>query len=159
MDGPASRRTGRDCPRRRSISVLAYFPFLYLPVAAQLRRLDPAIEEAAASLGQTPWQVFFRVVLPQLRFAICGGALLIGLHLLAEYGLYVTVRFDTFTTAIMDQFQSAYNGPAANMIAIVLALYCLGLLLSRKGRARVRALCPCRIGRRPHAGAACGLAD
>jgi iron(III) transport system permease protein len=111
-----------------AISVLAYFPFLYLPVAAQLRRLDPAVEEAAASLGQTPWQIFFRVVLPQLRFAICGGSLLIGLHLLAEYGLYVTVRFDTFTTAIMDQFQSSYSGPAANMIAIVLALYCIGLL-------------------------------
>lgn len=40
------------------VSVLAYFPFLYLPVAAQLRRLDPAIEDAAASLGLNPWQVF-----------------------------------------------------------------------------------------------------
>ena len=66
------------------ISVLAYFPFLYLPVAAQICRLDPALEEAAAALGLGPWQVFFRVVLPQLRLAICGGALLIGLHLLAE---------------------------------------------------------------------------
>ena len=140
------------------ISVLAYFPFLYLPVAAQLRRLDPAVEEAAASLGQTPWQVFFRVVLPQLRFAICGGALLIGLHLLAEYGLYVTVRFDTFTTAIMDQFQSSYNGPAANMIAIVLALYCIGLLFlekaargseryARVGTGAARMPAPLRLGR------------
>jgi iron(III) transport system permease protein len=115
-----------------SISVLAYFPFLYLPVAALLRRLDPAVEEAAAALGLGPWGIFFRVVLPQLRFAICGGALLIGLHLLAEYGLYVTVRFDTFTTAIMDQFQSAFNGPAANMIALVLAIYCLALLYLEK---------------------------
>jgi iron(III) transport system permease protein len=120
--------TWHGLPAAVAISVLAYFPFLYLPVAAQLRRLDPAIEEAAASLGLTPGQVFLRVVLPQLRFAICGGALLIGVHLLAEYGLYVTVRYDTFTTAIMDQFQSAFNGPAANMIAVVLAIYCLALL-------------------------------
>jgi iron(III) transport system permease protein len=119
-------------PAAVSISVLAYFPFLYLPVAAQLRRLDPAAEETAAALGLDPWRVFFRVVLPQLRFAICSGALLIGLHLLAEYGLYVTVRFDTFTTAIMDQFQSAFNGPAANMIALVLAIYSLGLLVLEK---------------------------
>jgi iron(III) transport system permease protein len=119
-------------PAAVSISVLAYFPFLYLPVAAQLRRLDPAVEEAAAALGLGPWQVFFRAVLPQLRVAICGGSLLIGLHLLAEYGLYVTVRFDTFTTAIMDQFQSAFNGPAANMIAAVLAVYCLALLSLEK---------------------------
>ena len=119
-------------PAAVAISVLAYFPFLYLPVATQLRRLDPAIEEAAAALGLAPFQVFFRVVLPQLRFAICGGALLIGVHLLAEYGLYVTVRYDTFTTAIMDQFQSAFNGPAANMIAVVLALYCIFLLALEK---------------------------
>lgn len=110
------------------VSVIAYFPFLYLPIASSLRRLDPAIEDAAASLGLSPWQVWMRVVLPQLRLALCGGALLIGLHLLAEYGLYVMIRFDTFTTAIVDQFQSSYNGPAANMLAGVLVLACFGLL-------------------------------
>ncbi|TCP91026.1 iron(III) transport system permease protein [Rhizobium sp. PP-CC-2G-626] len=110
------------------VSVLAYFPFLYLPVAAQLRRLDPAIEDAAASLGLSPWRVFVRAVLPQLRVAICGGSLLVGLHLLAEYGLFVMIRFDTFSTAIVDQFQSAFNGPAANMLSGVLVLCCLALL-------------------------------
>ncbi|WP_348643757.1 iron ABC transporter permease [Phyllobacterium sp. P30BS-XVII] len=110
------------------VSVLAYFPFLYLPVAAQMRRVDPAMEDVGASLGLGPWRVFFRVLLPQLRFAICGGSLLIGLHLLAEYGLFVMIRFDTFATAIVDQFQSTFNGPAANMLAGVLVLCCAGLL-------------------------------
>ncbi|MEX2742529.1 ABC transporter permease [Rhizobium mongolense] len=110
------------------VSVLAYYPFLYLPVAAALRRLDPAIEDAAASLGLDPWRVFFRTILPQLRLAICGGSLLIGLHLLSEYGLYVMIRFDTFSTAIVDQFQSAYNSPAANMLGGVLVACCLFLL-------------------------------
>ena len=77
------------------VSVIAYFPFIYLPVSASLRRLDPGMEDTAASLGLGPWRVFFRVVLPQLRLALCGGALLVGLHLLAEYGLYVMIRFDT----------------------------------------------------------------
>jgi iron(III) transport system permease protein len=36
------------------VSVIAYFPFLYLPVAATLRRLDPAIEDVAESLGSSP---------------------------------------------------------------------------------------------------------
>jgi iron(III) transport system permease protein len=115
-------------PAATLISVLAYFPFLYLPVAAQLRRLDPAIEDSAASLGHPPRRIFFSVILPQLRLAICGGSLLIGLHLLAEYGLYAMIRFDTFSTAIVDQFQSAYNGPAANMLAGVLVACCLLLL-------------------------------
>lgn len=111
------------------VSVLAYFPFLYLPVAAQLRRLDPTLEDVAASLGQKPLTIFFRVVLPQLRLAICGGALLIGLHLLAEYGLFVLMRFDTFATAIVDRFQSVFNGPAANLLGGVLVLMCLLLLV------------------------------
>lgn len=121
------------------VSVIAYFPFLYLPVAATLRRLDPAIEDVAESLGLKPWAVFFRVVLPQLRLAIGGGALLVGLHLLAEYGLYAMIRFDTFTTAIFDQFQSTFNGPAANMLAGVLALCCLAMLTvesATRGKAR-----------------------
>jgi len=110
------------------VSVLAYYPFLYLPVAAALRRLDPAIEDAAASLGLDPWRVFFRTILPQLRLAICGGSLLIALHLLSEYGLFVMIRFDTFATAIVDQFQSSYNSPASNMLGGVLVGCCLFLL-------------------------------
>ncbi|HWV19891.1 MAG TPA: iron ABC transporter permease, partial [Devosia sp.] len=110
------------------VSTLAYLPFLYLPVAAQLRRLDPALEETAQSMGKRPMVAFFLVVLPQLRLAIMGGALLIGLHLLAEYGLFVLTRFDTFATAIVDQFQSAYSGPSANLLGGVLVLLCLGLL-------------------------------
>ena len=110
------------------VSVLAYFPFLYLPISATLRRLDPGIEDTAASLGLGPWAVFFRVVVPQLRLSVWGGGLLVGLHLLAEYGLYVMIRFDTFTTAIVDQFQSTYNGPAANMLAGVLVICCFALL-------------------------------
>lgn len=110
------------------VAVLAYFPFLYLPVAAALRRLDPAVEDAAASLGLAPTAVFFRVVLPQLRIPICGGSLLIALHLLSEYGLFAMIRFDTLATAIVDQFQSSYNSPAANMIGGVLVTCCLLLL-------------------------------
>ena len=70
---------------------------------------------------------------------IVQGALLVALHLLAEYGLYVMIRFDTFTTAIYDQFQSTFSGPAANMLAGVLALCCLAILLlesASRGKAR-----------------------
>jgi len=121
------------------VSVIAYFPFVYLPAAATLRRLDPALEDVAEALGLEPWALFLRVVLPQLRLAVGGGALLVGLHLLAEYGLYAMIRFDTFTTAIYDQFQSTYNGPAANMLAGILVLCCLVLLgveSASRGQAR-----------------------
>jgi iron(III) transport system permease protein len=110
------------------ISVLAYSPLVYLPVMAQLRRLDPAGEEIAATLGHSPGRVFFSVVLPQLRLAILGGGLLIALHLLAEYGLFVLIRYDTLTVAIVNQFQAVYDGPAANLMGIVLVACAAGIL-------------------------------
>lgn len=110
------------------ITTFAYFPFVYLPVAAVLRRLDPALEESARSLGYGPVRVLVRVVLPQLRTAILGGALLVGLHLLAEFGALQMIRYSTFTTAIMEQYQSTFNGAAATMLAAVLVSLCLLLI-------------------------------
>ncbi|MBC2641218.1 MULTISPECIES: iron ABC transporter permease [unclassified Rhodococcus (in: high G+C Gram-positive bacteria)] len=111
------------------IATLSYFPLVYIPAAATLRRLDPAVEESARALGAGPVVVFCRVVVPQLRLAIAGGALLVSLHLLAEYGAFVFIRFDTFTTAIFEQYQSTFNGSAATMLAGVLVLLCLTLLV------------------------------
>ena len=65
------------------VAGLSYFPLVYLPTVAALRRLDPAVEESARSLGFPPFGVFLRVVLPQLRLPILGGSLIIGLHLLS----------------------------------------------------------------------------
>ena len=140
------------------VSVTTYFPFMYLPITATLRRLDPAWEQAAASMGLSPLRVFCRIVLPQMRLALLGGTMLIGLHLLAEYGLFAMLRFDTFTTAIIDQFQSTFDGPAANMLGVVLVGCCLLLLWGEslvRGRARyarmgagaARPPTPARLGR------------
>ncbi|WP_248762887.1 iron ABC transporter permease [Pseudarthrobacter sp. SSS035] len=121
------------------IATLSYFPLVYIPAAATLGRLDPAIEQSAASLGLGNWRVFFRVVLPQLRVAMTGGALLVSLHLLAEYGAFAMIRFDTFTTAIMVQYQSTFNGTAGNMLASVLVFFCLILLVVEvRGRGTAR---------------------
>src|SRR5690349_508413 len=66
------------------IAVLAYYPLVYLPVLAAIRGLDPALEESARSLGYGPVATFVRVLLPQLRLAVAGGALIVALHFLAE---------------------------------------------------------------------------
>ena len=121
------------------VATMSYFPFAYVPVAATLRRLDPAIEESARALGSSPAAVFWRVVLPQLRLAILGGALLIGVHLLAEYGAFAMLRFSTFTTAIFEQFQATFNGAAGSTLAGVLVLLCLVLIVGEtaaRGNAR-----------------------
>lgn len=121
------------------VITLSYYPFVFLPVAATLRGLDPALEETARSLGNGPVRTFFRVVMPQLRTAMVGGMLLVGLHLLGEFGALQMLRFPTFTVAIYDQYQSTFNGPAANMLASVLVAGCALLLLAEltlRGHAR-----------------------
>ena len=121
------------------IMTLSYFPYVYLPVAAALRGLDPGLEETSRSLGVGPTRTFARVMLPQLRPALLGGMLLVLLHLLAELGALEMLRFPTFTTAIFDQFGSSFNSAAANMLASVLVALCLLALLAElglRGRAR-----------------------
>jgi iron(III) transport system permease protein len=84
--------------------------------------------------------------------------LLVGLHLLAEFGALQMLRFPTFTTAIYDQFTSTFNGPAANLLASVLVGLCLLLLLldarlrggrryARLGSGSPRSLRPIRLAR------------
>ncbi|WP_249423933.1 ABC transporter permease [Nocardioides coralli] len=137
---------------------LSYFPLVYLPVVASLRGLDPALEEAAWSLGHSRRRTFLTVLLPQLRPALLGGVLLVGLHLLAEFGALQLLRYPTFTTAIYDLYGSTFNGAAANMIAGVLVLCCLLLLLgelrlrghqrlARVGQGAARTPEPVRLGR------------
>ncbi|MGY1776309.1 ABC transporter permease [Geodermatophilus arenarius] len=109
---------------------LAYFPFVYLPAVAALRGTDPALEETARGLGLSGWAVFRRVQLPQLRVAVLGGALLVALHVLAEFGALAMLRYPTFTTAVYDQYRATFNGPAATMLAGVLVLLCLVLLVA-----------------------------
>jgi iron(III) transport system permease protein len=137
---------------------LSYYPLVYLPVAAIMRGLDPALDETAAALGYGPWRTFARVVLPQLRPALLGGTLIVALHVLAEFGALQMLRFPTFTTAIYDLYRSTFNGPAANMLAGVLLLCCLLLLTlelrlrghhrySRLGRGSARTTTRRRLGR------------
>jgi iron(III) transport system permease protein len=121
------------------ITTLSYFPLMYLPVTATLRRLDPAVEESARTLGSGSVGVFVRVVAPQLRLAILGGGLLIAMHLLAEFGAFAMIRFDTFTVAIFQQFQVTFDGAAGSMLAGVLVLLCLALLIAEaaaRGKSR-----------------------
>jgi ABC-type spermidine/putrescine transport system permease subunit II len=75
------------------IVTLAYYPLVYLPVAAVLRGTDPALEESARSLGMGPWRTFFRVTLPQTRVALLGGMLLVAIHMLSEFGAFAMLRF------------------------------------------------------------------
>lgn len=125
------------------ITTLSYFPFVFLPVSAALRGLDRSWEDTARSLGLGPWRAFARIVLPQLRPALLGGCLLVALHLLAEFGVLAMLRFPTFTTAILDQYEAAFDTGTGSMLAVVLIGLCAAVLAvehlwrGRRGHARI----------------------
>lgn len=56
--------------------VVFSLPYVVLIVSARLVGFNPALEEAARDLGAGTFTVFWRIVLPLLRPAIIGGALL-----------------------------------------------------------------------------------
>jgi len=113
-----------------TVMTLTTYPLVLLPVAATLRGMDPALEEVAASLGHGPWRRFLRAVLPQALPALAGGALLVALETLAEFGAFSMLNYSTFTTTIYDQYNLTFDGPTAAMLAMVLVLACLILLVA-----------------------------
>ena len=63
---------------------------------AGLGQLDPALEEAAASLGAGPWRTLGRVVLPLVRPAIAAGASLAFITALGDF--IVSIVLYTYST-------------------------------------------------------------
>jgi iron(III) transport system permease protein len=110
------------------------YPLVYLPVAASLRRADPVLEEVARSLGHSRWSVLRRVTLPLTRAALGGGALLVCLYLLGEYGAFAALRFQTFATAIFTEYHVAYDTASASVLTLVL---CALALLVVSGESRI----------------------
>jgi putative spermidine/putrescine transport system permease protein len=51
-------------------------PFMVYPLRAAIQGIDPAMEEAARTLGAGGWQVFRQILLPMSRVGMVGGVLL-----------------------------------------------------------------------------------
>lgn len=116
---------------------LSTYPYVLLLVAAALRGLDPSLEEAGRSLGQTPSTVFRRVTLPALRPSIGAGALLVALYTLSDFGVVSLMRYDALTRAIYLQYKALFDRTPAAVLALVLVgLTALVLLLEGRWRRR-----------------------
>ncbi|RMF05926.1 MAG: iron ABC transporter permease, partial [Chloroflexi bacterium] len=145
------------------------YPYILLSVRAALRGLDPSLEEAARSLGRTPWQVFREITLPHLRPSIAAGALLVALYTLSDFGAVSMLRFDSFTRAIYMQYSASFDRSTAAVLALLLVALTLVILVGEqkmRGKARyyrsssgtVRPAAPVKLGRwRWPALAFCGL--
>lgn len=105
------------------------YPYVFLSVQAALRGMDPCLEEAGRCLGLGPLRSFVRVVLPQLRPAIAGGALLSALYTISDFGVVTLMRYDVFTRAVYVQYRSSFDRTTAAALALVLVAMTIVLLV------------------------------
>jgi iron(III) transport system permease protein len=140
------------------VMTLAVYPLVYLPVSASLRGADPGQEEIALSLGASRLSTFVRITLGQARRAILGGCLLVALVILAEYGAFEILGYQTFTTEIFTEFTIGFDTSSACALSLVLVALSLVLLVgdgawrgggrvSRGGPGAQRQLVRRRLGR------------
>ncbi|NIF20937.1 sulfate/thiosulfate ABC transporter permease CysT [Candidatus Pantoea multigeneris] len=120
-------------------------PFVVRTVQPVLEELGPEYEEAAQTLGATPWQSFRRVVLPEVAPALLAGTALSFTRSLGEFGAVIfiagNIAWKTEVTSLMIFVKlQEFDYPAASAIASVilaaslLLLFAINTLQSRYGR-------------------------
>ncbi len=107
---------------------LSVFPYVYLPVAAAIRSMNRGFEEASRMAGLGAWATFRSVTLPLILPAVLGGALLVSLYALSDFGTVALLRYPTFTTAIYNQFTGQIDRSGAAILSMGLVALTLPLL-------------------------------
>jgi iron(III) transport system permease protein len=108
---------------------LVTYPYIYLPTAAALRGVDRVRwRKRRAWPGAAAGMTFRQITLPLALPAVAGGALLVGLYVLSDFGTVAMLRYRTFTTAIYNQFTGQIDRSGAAVLSVVLILLALPLL-------------------------------
>ena len=110
-------------------------PFVVREVVPVLREIGDEQEQAAATLGASSWQTFWRVTLPAIRWGIAYGVVLTTARTLGEFGAVSVVsghlagRTNTLTLHVEERFQS-FDPVGTYAASVVLALLAVATLYS-----------------------------
>lgn len=109
-------------------------PFVVRTVQPVLQDLEAEAEEAAWSMGASPWQTFWRVILPPLMPAILTGVAMGFSRAVGEYGSVVIIAGnipfqDLIAPVLIIQRLEQFDYAGATVIGSVLLLISLGILL------------------------------
>jgi iron(III) transport system permease protein len=118
--------------------LLGFFPFAYLLLRNLLLGLDPALEEAAVTLGAGRWQVFRTVTLPILTAGIASAFLLLFIYSLTDLGnpLVIGGDYTVMASQIYLAVIGQYNLPLGTALAVLLLVPSTLLFLAQKGLER-----------------------
>jgi putative spermidine/putrescine transport system permease protein len=112
--------------------IVVALPFGFIAVAAALDQIDPALEEASASLGATAWQSFWWIVQPLIRAGVTSGGLL---AFVTSFDMF-TVSFllkplggGTLPLALFDYLSYDFDPTAAAAATVSVVLAVLGVIV------------------------------
>ena len=110
-------------------------PFVVRTVQPVLEDAERELEEAAASLGATPWQTFWRVILPNLVPALLTGFALAFARATGEYGSVIFIAgnmpmVSEITPLFIITKLEQYDYAGATAIAVVMLVASFIMLLS-----------------------------
>jgi sulfate/thiosulfate transport system permease protein len=115
-------------------TVFVSLPFVVREVVPVLREIGDEQEQAAATLGASSWQIFRRVTLPAIRWAVAYGVVLTTARCLGEFGAVSVVsgrivgQTETLTIHVEQAFQN-FDVAGAYAASVVLALVAVTTLV------------------------------
>ena len=119
--------------------VLVTLPFVVLTLSSRLAGLDPALEEAASTLGATRVQAFRHVTLPLIRSSLVGSALLVVALSLDEFVVtFFTIGSgNTLPIVIWGQMRAGVS-PVVNAVSTLMLVSTLLLMVGVRKLTDVR---------------------
>ncbi|HWO01712.1 MAG TPA: molybdate ABC transporter permease subunit [Blastocatellia bacterium] len=119
-------------------STVVGLPLMVQTARAAIASVDPALEQAARTLGSSELEILWRVTLPLARRGIIAGLILGSARALGEFGATLMVagnipdQTQTLPLAIYDAVQSRQYQLAGQMVLIMTALGFAGLWWARR---------------------------
>lgn len=107
-------------------------PYVILVVGARLKGHGSVLEEAAASLGATPWQAFWRVSLPVMAPGVVAAALFAFAVSFDQFVISYFLAPPGVSTLPVEIYAAIRKGftPEINAISSIIILVSMGLLLA-----------------------------
>ena len=119
-------------------SAIMGLPLMFQSSRAAIAQIDPALENAARTLGSSEREVFWRITLPLAKRGILAGLILGSARALGEFGATLMVagnipgKTQTMPLAIYDAVQNRDYSSANRMVLVMSILSLGGLLLVRR---------------------------
>jgi sulfate/thiosulfate transport system permease protein len=117
------------------VTIFVSLPFVVREVVPVLREIGTEQEQAAATLGASPFQTFRRVTLPAIRWAIAYGVVLTTARALGEFGAvsvvsgHIVGKTETMTLHVEERYQS-FDYVGAYAASVVLAMIAIATLVA-----------------------------